>query len=290
MTIYAIFLWLFILHVFSFASCFALQKPSIGEQMQRIPREDLPILDRFFRELLFQKGFAYTLFGDKPISLDCFDLENLDKPDPFATSSEGYRTWEKYAHLFQGPHYLFLFYEDPAEALCELTLVNKRAFHQIISEHREKFAAFFGPNVSSEELLNLLIQKRSLWNTPMKERDDLIGILLGYGKNNADLFQRRSEIWGRKKKLSRNREKPSPGYHSVEEESQALNATLSSFSGERKITLSYMQLPSFVADRSHRETIQLKKKYTKQRKKMTALFSHRDALRTALEQFCAQEP
>ena len=258
------------------------QKEIAHEKMQNIPSADLKVLEGFFRELLFFQGFAYTLFGDKPVSTECFDLDNPEKPDMFATSCKGYKTWGKYAHLFPQEHYVFLFYEDADEYQCEMTLINKKAFLQIVDKHREKFAEVFGSEITPEKLLSLIVQKRCLWNTPMKDRDDLIGILLGYGKNNAELFQKREE-------LKKERTKPSASYCSMDEELEALNNRLQSFSGEGKITLNYMRFPGFAADHHHRETVQLKKKYAEQRKRITTHYFRKNVLEATLSNCTLQQ-
>lgn len=285
----AILIWGLFLSAFN-TNLNALERKITAEMiMQEISPDDLSILEKFFRELLFFRELGYTLFGDKPISTEYFDLENPHKPDLYSISSVGYLTWEKYAPLFPQKNYLFLFYVDQDKEICELTLINKKAFHQIVNENSAKFTAFFGPQITSEKLLNLLIQKRSLWNTPMKDRDDLIGILLGYGKTNSELFQKRSEIWGKKLKLSKNRTKPSSGYLSVAEEQKALSDRLRPFSNEGRITLNYMRLPAFVADGNHQESIKLKKKYTEQRKNITQRYSHKNVLKVTFERLCSQE-
>ena len=261
----------------------------LSASIQSISREDVKVLEFFFQNLLFQRGFAYTLFGNKPMSTEYYDREDPNKPQLLLSSAEGYKMWEKYAHLFPSREHIFLFYEDIQENIYEITLINKRAFHQVVAENEEKFAAFFGPEINSEKLLNLLIQKRSLWNTPMKDRDDLIGILLGFGRHNAELFQKRSEIESCRMRLTKYRTTPSLGYHSVEEELEALNAALQSFCGEGRITLNYARLPGFAADLNHDETRQLKKNYAQQRKLITRRYSRRNALEITLEQLRSEK-
>ena len=103
-------------------------------------------------------------------------------------------TWKKYQHLFSGGNYLFLFEEGHEKDLCEITLINKSAFHKIFNDHKYKFVEAFGSDINSEKLLNLIVEKKSLSNTRLETREDLIGILLGYGKMNAELFQKRKKI------------------------------------------------------------------------------------------------
>jgi hypothetical protein len=250
--------------------------------------EDREVLEHFFRNLLFYQGFAYTLFGDKPISIEVFDLDNPKKPSLFRYSCQGCKTWEKYVPFLPKNNFIFLFCEYPEHDFCEISLINKRAFYQVVKEHQKEFRSFLGTN-DAEEVLQLLIQKQSLWNTPLKNRDDLIGLLLGYGKNNPQLFQKRREIRGIE--LKKKRTTPSPGYASVEEELKALNASLKSFSSEEKFTLNYLRLPGFVVDQSLPETNLLKKKYIKQRKFITEQYAKKNLLEVTLKRLCSpQDP
>src|ERR1700690_3914855 len=86
------------------STCFhlssSLSKNEITEKIESIPLTDREIIEKFFRTLLFYHPFAYTLFGDKPVSTMLFDLKNDQKPQLFYVSSKGYETWKKYAHLF----------------------------------------------------------------------------------------------------------------------------------------------------------------------------------------------
>src|SRR5690242_4752348 len=147
---------------------------SLFASKNEIPLSDRQPLNAFFRNLLFSRGFAYTLFGDKPISIAEYDFE----ADP-------YWTGKKYASFFPSDCYVFLF--DENSRYCEITLINRKAFYQIVKEHQEQFDKAFGTKISPDRILNLLIQKRSIWNTPIKNHQNIIGILLGYGKTNAAL-------------------------------------------------------------------------------------------------------
>lgn len=130
--------------------------------------------------------------------------------------------------------------------------------------------------------------KGSLWNTPIKEQEDLLGILLGYGKIHAELFQKRTEIVVGNRKIKKKRTKPSFGYSSVEEELKDLNAFLRSFSKEGKISLCYMRLPGFTANWKSEETAQVSKKYCEQRKHITQRYTQGDVLEITFKQLSGQ--
>ncbi len=257
--------------------------------ISNIPEKDREILDEFFRKLFFFYEFGYTLFGDKPVSFETFDLEQEQKPELFQTSSTGYKTWSRYANLFPSQKYLFLFFEDQVEGICEITLINKDGFVKAVEAHIDKFSEVFGPEISPEKLLTLVVERQSLYNTPMHHRADLIGILLGYGKINAELFQKRNELLMTGAGIRKKRTTPSHGYQSIEEELAALNKSLQSFSKEGRITLNYMRLPGFAADPGQEETIRLRKKYIKLRRLITERFVQENVLETIAEKLCASE-
>ena len=116
----------------------------------------------------------------------------------------------------------------------------------------------------------------------METREDLIGILLGYGKVNAELYQKREKIRNRinhTKSIFIERD-----LISLNEELDALNARLKSFSNEGRLFLQFMRLPGFVADHSHPETALLRKKYREQRMRITQLYSKGRILEITLAQ------
>lgn len=271
--------------VFTFSACIFSHENKIIKYIESISQQDREILKDFFHKLLFYQGFAYTLFGDKPISIEIFDLEEKHK-ELFSISSEGYKAWKKYAHLFSSPNYIFIFDEDLEKDRCEITLINTKAFHQVIKDHSHQFVKIFGPHITSKHLLHLLIRKRSLWNTAMNNHQDVIGILLGYGKINAALYHQRSEINSKTLGIKKRRTKPSFGYSSIEEELNALNATLHAFSDEERFSFRFMRLPGFVADSNSLETKKLKQKYIEQRRNITQKYAREDALKITLEQLC----
>jgi hypothetical protein len=257
--------------------------------ISNIPEKDREILDGFFRNLFFFYEFGYTLFGDKPVSFETFDLEQEQKPELFQTSAVGYKTWSRYANLFPSNGYLFLFFENKIEGICEITLINKAAFLKTVEDHLVKFSEVYGPEINPEKLLMHLIERQSLHNTPMNHRADLIGILLGYGKINAELFQKRNELLMTGAGIKKKRTTPSHGYCSVEEELEVLNKSLQSFSKEGRITLNYMRLPGFAADPEQEETIRLRKKYIKMRRQITEQFVQENVLQTIAEKLCKGE-
>jgi len=260
---------------------------SVQERLRTIPLNDLRDITVLFRTLYFRNGFAYTCFGDKAISYHCFNLnekaDRLDHVSPIPLN-----IWKKYAHLFPMHDFVFLFSDNEEEHLSEVTLINKQAFKKIFDEYRQEFITLFDSQIDDEALLNFLIEKGSLWNTPLKNREDLIGILLGFGKINAQLYQRKVEILGNKKSVSRLQKirlSPSKEYQTLDEELSYLKAHLKIASDEN-LLLHAISLPSFAADREQAETQRLLKKYREQRSDFSKKYAKGDLLEITLEQLC----
>ena len=270
-----------------FFSRLPLNAQSIQERLHSISASDQKDITALFRYLLFRSGFAYTCFGDKAISYDCFDLleevDRLDHQSPFALNA-----WKKYAHLFPSQNFLFLFHENLEEQLAEITLINKRAFKEVFDVHHAAFVSLFGSDVTAEKLLNLLIKRGSMWNTPMRDHEDLIGILLGYGEINARLYQRRAEIIGRKmsvQRLQKVRLLPSEGFQTLDEELAHLKSHLENVPDENPFVYA-IRLPSFVADKKHPQTVEILNKYREQRNSFSKKYEKGNILEITLKQLC----
>lgn len=275
----------------------------IREKLHKIPADELEQLKGLFKHLFINHGFAYTLFGDKPISCDCSFHEHFD--GLFQGSKEQFRIWEKYSSLFPSNNYIFLFCENDLSEKnkYEITFINKKVFKINFEKYRDRFIDLFGKSITAEKLLDLLIEKKTLWKTPIKEREDLMGILLGYGKTNAELYQRREEIEkiignnGKQQTREKTQEthskkwiqrirKPSPGFSSFEEELQDIEQRLGgSYPDNPQIRR--MSLPGFAADYSDQETIELIKKYKQQRRQILEKYHNRCVLEASLLQLCS---
>jgi hypothetical protein len=271
---------------------------SVREKMLSIPAEELEQLKALFNYLFLQHGFAYTLFGDKPMS---YDIILCESEGLFQASKHQFSLWKKFADLFPSKNYFFLFCGSDQERnnKFEITLINKKAFNEVFENNRKKFIEVFGKNITAEKLLNLMIEKKSPWNTPMKDRDDLMGMLFGYGKVNAELYYRREElekIQGVYKKnikslqmvMKNIKTAPSSEYASVEEELHDIEERLSVCHRDNA-QLKVMALPRFAADHAHPETVVLINKYKKQRMNIIRQYSHRCVLEATLEKLCSDD-
>lgn len=157
---------------------------------------DLPqqkLLDRFFRILVKDSFSGYVLYGDKPISIEAYSL-SLDTGALTGSSDEepvlikGLELWQDFNLSVTDKNYFFLTLNDHGyrHFLC----INRKAFIQAVNDNLTLFQYVLGPTLTAESLLDELIRKKDQFYQVLKNDNVLLGVLLGYGKQNALLISR----------------------------------------------------------------------------------------------------
>ncbi len=180
----------------------------------KLPRKDRKKLEFLFSQFISYDDFSYCLFGSKPMSLSGY-------PKPFIYSNWmsfresiqpryikmhlAWKTWLKYRHHFQNPNFVIWKEKSPwwKDEGIIILIANKQKMNFVIQHYAEDFSSVLGEAASSAESLLEKASKRPLFEDVLKCHEGLIGILLGYGRNNAFLFHQRdlgacislSSIW-----------------------------------------------------------------------------------------------
>ena len=265
------------------------KKTPITKTLSIIPEHDRILLDQLFHHLIISERFAYTLFGEKPISIS-YCLKNKE-PSPQLTTTphpftlKQWTTWGKYQHLFPSKNFILRKITDTKNDEAWIILINIKNFRKTVKKHRKLFCSILGPNTTPNELLTTFSTHPHPFKKALKSRVILKGILYGYGQKNASLFQRKLTI--EKALLSDNTAylKPTSPYKTLQEELQDLTHTLRLFSGKDH---SLLRFPHFLVDHSTQETKDLKKKYNKQRTHFTPLLADKDFLERMLAHYSCQ--
>lgn len=219
--------------------------------LSTLPQEDKEAIENFFSYLFLDEGFAYVLFGSKPMSTTAYDnriqatCEEMRQHPMFALES-WWQTWEKVSHAF--PLKDFSFFAQRREGWFEIFLVNHSHALDIIEKNLALFREKLGCNFTPKEILESIVSSDSVFKEGLKESQALFGLLLGYGKNNAIGF----ENYFTKNKKSHSPTK-SMELMSMQEEELAV--------------------PSF-ASFSKKETYKLIEKYRKERSVILELYSN----------------
>jgi hypothetical protein len=262
------------------------------EVLSQMSQEDRYYLSVFLCTILFYDDFSYLLFGSKPIAYASFD-----KPVSFRFSygrvfesdlelSRGFNVFEKNKHLFLSDNIAVRFYED--NELLEILMINKKNLLKMLEVHINDFKLVLGPEVSIESLYAKITAQENLAQV-VNNHDALFGILLGYGRNNAWLFHRKSTIFRELNTFN----PPKKRKAFLEKEWAKVAQKMTFFSEEscgEKYTLKTPRLPllHFMADPSSLETKQLKAQYRKEREEMKKLFAKQGWLEATLQKLMSE--
>ncbi len=163
--------------------------------LQALPEKDLKTLDSFFQILCREYDFAYTLFGNKPMSMACYSSSlgstAIYHPAEYLNLEKGWELWENYKTLFPSKQFVFKKCTDNISAIF---LLNKQLVLDHILQNQKKFEEILKRKIEPQEFLQQLCHSEHGIMELLAESSELLGILLGYGKTNAMLFERRAKI------------------------------------------------------------------------------------------------
>ncbi len=252
-----------------------------------LPNKDRVELESFFRFLFKKSEFGYSLFGEKPMSFYSYCI----KPPPgflIFTSfldpkiEKHYLTYNKYKNNITSKGYIIL--DQPCISnkfptsgiVRDILIINKLAFTETVNEHLNLFKDSLGETICADNLLEDIESGKNILFDVLKEDELLWGILLGYGRHNAEIYARRESIKDGKASF------PIHGYSNLEEELDAIDDLLVGFTHEYFVDL--IPLPMFMCDENHRETQLLKSRYKKVQKRIHEIYISPDFLDRVLQQ------
>lgn len=288
-TIFSRFILFFTLFVFiCFNFCVA-GNQVVSEFLDKTPQKDKEELEQLFQDLFNHDNFGYTLFGDKPVSWATYSTTVFD--DQGFPSGRGidswnkWNVWKKYAHSFPLKHYILIEMPQARIGFKEVYFINKCCFIHKVNEHINLFQETFGEDITGAVLLEK-IEKNHKLLCFLSSQQTLIGILLGYGEHNAQLFDKRSQIghFVYRREFPRipiKMRKPAKGFSSLREEFNSYFSLLTPF-GDSGYSPLLVQSVFFVADHKHPETIALQKKYRKMRGEISAIYAKGNFLEITL--------
>jgi len=259
----------------------SLKKDTVSIALKEMTSDEKWFLDFFFRNHLLRDSGAFVLKGCKPVGLSDFLGPEYYLPTIHwrgyrrsALFKRGYEIWKKYQHMFPSINYCICYREDEEDddQGFYVYLINKKNLLNIVSENIERFRFNLGTDVTPEILLEKIINEKKLLTEILHGNAELLGIILGYGKHNSQLFYRRETL---KKEFIPKK------LNLVEEEIAEINKKLQ-FHNHQRNHLIFASLPTFVFDPMHQGTQELNDKYKQQRKEFTNLYKNGDFLETTL--------
>jgi hypothetical protein len=249
---------------------------NVSDELRKIPEVEQTQLKSLFYKILNQDHGAYTLFGDKPVS-----ISGSVELTPWDNTIEGipcgglfwkeWSVWEKHKHLFNPKKYLF-FKEQSNNKLVKnsfVFIVKKEEFIKTINKNKRIFEKILDREIVAENILKNIQENKITFLDSIKHNHILLGILLGYGKHNAGLFSRKyrddfeTGISCDLKKNNKIHLKPCGDYH---------------------YSPLVIKSTHFVADLKHPETRKIQKNFCELRGKISAVYANGDFLEITLRQ------
>lgn len=234
--------------------------------LQILSEQEREYLTNLFKYLFFMSGFAYTIFGDKPMSFDSIDMtrefKSVDGFDYMAIehildgyrTREGWETWKKYAYLFPLKGYSVIFYTAPEHAdYVDIAIINHQEFINTVNNHLADFQNVLEQDLKPEQILERYILQDNDVFTRIRNHDGLFGTLLGFGRENAWEYMRRSG-----------------------------GQTMEGFILEELYDTERISSPLFKALSNTKETADLRKKYFFQQQEINVIYQRPDFLELVL--------
>ncbi len=272
----------------------------VSKILEMMPQRDKKRLEYFFRENIGWDCMGFVLFGDKPMALSGKDTKLF----PFRSfssflyaisprriqSENGFDTWKKYEKVFPSKRFVFL-YEETDSGVYSL-FINKKRFLQKVAQHADDFKRILKRDVTGEGLLKEGLNKPFLSDV-LCDNDLLVGILFGFGRHNADLFLKRSQLdsQGERANFCQNFQFGDPWESEFEEldakwdEMGWLTSWLNTYiTGNHLKNLELIMLPGFCADLKDPETLEIKEHFLQTKEKIIDFYKDKDFLAATLQE------
>ncbi len=243
----------------------------VSKIIRQLTLEERYYLDAFLRRFFFIDHFLYVLFGNKPVA-----FEALENSIPFNLSYDcvsksrikkwkGLEVFRKLFPLFSSRSVIVQINDYPAG--IEILILNKKNIINVFQKCRDDFEQVLGKGITLEKFM-AEIERGEFWDA-IKCHEALLGILLGYGRNNSWLYYKMRLLSAKLEEFPLSLEKQ----ESLQIEFTRLKEQLGSFCSERVFPISFTQrnyfsLPRFRAELNSLETRELREQYENDREKI----------------------
>ena len=209
----------------------------------KLCHEDRALLEKFFR-VMVESINGFVIYGDKPIAVTpCLNtLVYLPYMNAGVMAfTKGKDLWQSLNISPYDKEYLFVIFDN--NGYTQFVAINRKAFIKVVNENISLFKYVLGPALTAEKLLQELIDAKNDFYNVLKNDNALLGILLGYGTQNALIgsrleliccdnvddqveefpllpYQVRAKGTGEEKSQKKD---PSIGFHTIDEEIEMLN-------------------------------------------------------------------
>jgi hypothetical protein len=178
-TLFGICLLLFGIDLFRAEPCSISsdEKAKIDKVLSTLSDEEKIEIERVFEHLFFFDQFSYPIFGSKPMSIGC--LHPIDEMEC------GWDAWRKIVPFFHFNNIVIR--ETLLHGRQFIIVANLDQVEKVYVQNKDAFHHTFGNRMTLESLKNCLKEQSPLFHE-LIQNDLCLGILLGYGRGNSELF------------------------------------------------------------------------------------------------------
>ena len=249
------------------------------ENVLSLSMKDKKRLFKLMENLFAGDNFAYTLLGSKPISWASYKA-----PFPFInwptfresfkkysrTLHLGWKTWEKYRHLLPS-EYFFAECSTRHPGSISILIINEEQFNAVVLKNKKDFESVLHRKIEDGFQLVKEAKNCSLIDEILKGHQALIGIVLGYGRENSWQFLEKS-----KKKI------PLGWVWTEMEYWGAKEPQIFQYNSSTEGNLSLYSCPSFAGIPDSKESLALKNDYLRTKQKVLDYYKDKDFLEATL--------
>lgn len=172
---------------------------SIRKKLKILSPQEKQDLAFFINQITLFDNYSYTLVGYKPMSICNVIIEDTEDLLPFWKEDfkrpkhqmlkRGYLVWKKYQSLFPSKNYIFVDYSFLGKGRREIGLICTNVCKDTIQNHLNDFQEILGNACSIDQVFWILTHPEHRDFYTLIENTRLVGILLGFGRNNAHLYE-----------------------------------------------------------------------------------------------------
>lgn len=172
---------------------------TIREKLKILSPQEKKDLTFFIDQVISFDQYPYTLVGYKPMSISNVIIEDTEdlltfcreafKTARHQTLKRGYLVWKKYQSLFSRNKHILIDYPFLGKGRREIALICPKVCMATIQEHLADFREILGKPCTSEEVFSILTHPEHRDFYTIIDHTRLVGILFGFGRNNACLYE-----------------------------------------------------------------------------------------------------
>jgi len=164
----------------------------VDDALRQMPLNDKLFIKEFAKTNFKWNQMAHVIYFDnKPMCLATSWIKSPQKQFMHVSWIKGWQSFKKHEHLFPHPNFIFdaqIESEEDGWKTIKLFIINKRSLLKCFNEHFDLFKFVVGESFSFEWFVCELERGAHIFDL-IKNDEELLGILLGYGQESAKAFK-----------------------------------------------------------------------------------------------------